>query len=81
MIIVCTLHSNAECKYNSISGNYVLNYLYSEAKHPSFVEEELSLLYSRITKLSWFDSNKDEWFFRNVLEDISKFLQVLVHRD
>ena len=54
----------------------MLNYLYSKAKHPSFVEEELSLLYARLTKISWFDSNKEEWYFRNVLEDISKFLQV-----
>ena len=58
------------------SGNYVLNYLYNETKQPSFVEEELSLLYARITKLSWFDSSKDEWFFRNILQDISKFVQV-----
>uniref|UniRef100_H2ZGH7 Uncharacterized protein n=1 Tax=Ciona savignyi TaxID=51511 RepID=H2ZGH7_CIOSA len=55
--------------------NYVLNYLYTGAKQASFVREELTLLYARITKLSWFDSSKEEWYFRTVIADISKFIQ------
>ncbi|XP_078494351.1 exportin-7-A isoform X2 [Ciona intestinalis] len=55
--------------------NYVLNFLYTGTKQATFVQEELTLLYARITKLSWFDSCKDEWYFRTVIADISKFLQ------
>lgn len=32
-------------------------------------------LFARISKLGWFDSDKDEYVFRNVVGDISKFLQ------
>ena len=33
-------------------------------------------LFGRITKLGWFDVSKDEYVFRNVTEDVGKFLQV-----
>nr|CAB3267798.1 exportin-7-A-like [Phallusia mammillata] len=55
--------------------NYILSYLYSGSKQPAFVQESLALLYARITKIAWFDSFKEEWPFRNVISDISKFLQ------
>ncbi|XP_038045966.1 exportin-7-like isoform X1 [Patiria miniata] len=55
--------------------NYVLNYLASRPKLPTFVTQALIHLQSRITKLGWFDSEKDNWVFRNIIDDVSKFLQ------
>lgn len=54
--------------------NYVLSYLWSQPKLPPFVVQGLVTLYSRITKLGWFDSEKDEFVFRNVITDVTKFL-------
>ena len=31
-------------------------------------------MYCRITKLGWFDSEKDDFIFRNVMDDVNKFL-------
>ena len=31
-------------------------------------------LYSRITKLGWYDLEKNEFVFRNVMDDVNKFL-------
>lgn len=56
--------------------NYVLNYLATRPKLTSFVVQALVTLFARITKLGWFDSHKDEFIFRNVVIDITKFLQV-----
>lgn len=56
--------------------NYVLNYLATRPKLPNFVVQALVTLFSRITKLGWFDSHKDDFVFRNVVADIGKFLQV-----
>ena len=36
-------------------------------------------LYSRITKLGWFDSEKSEFIFRNVMDDVNKFLSGRFH--
>ncbi|XP_043270659.1 exportin-7 isoform X2 [Venturia canescens] len=55
--------------------NYVLNYLATRPKLPSFVIQALVTLFARITKLGWYDSDKDEYVFRNVVSDVSKFLQ------
>ena len=44
--------------------NYVLNYLWSQPKLAQFVVQGLVTLFSRITKLGWFDSDKDEFVFR-----------------
>ncbi|XP_074108339.1 ran-binding protein 16 isoform X2 [Cotesia typhae] len=55
--------------------NYVLNYLATRPKLPSFVIQALVTLFARISKLGWFDSDKDDYVFRNVVGDISKFLQ------
>ncbi|XP_066902464.1 exportin-7 isoform X5 [Halyomorpha halys] len=55
--------------------NYVLNYLATRPKLAPFVVQALVSLYTRITKLGWFDCIKDEFVFRNVINDITKFLQ------
>uniref|UniRef100_T1H8L6 Importin N-terminal domain-containing protein n=1 Tax=Rhodnius prolixus TaxID=13249 RepID=T1H8L6_RHOPR len=55
--------------------NYVLNYLATRPKLAAFVVQALVTLYARITKLGWFDSIKDDYVFRNVISDITKFLQ------
>jgi len=43
---------------------------------PSFVVQALVLLFAKITKQGWFDGEKDSYAFRNVVSDISVFLQV-----
>ncbi|XP_076650962.1 ran-binding protein 16 isoform X3 [Halictus rubicundus] len=55
--------------------NYVLNYLATQPKLPNFVIQALVTLFARITKLGWPDSDKDEFVFRNVVSDVTKFLQ------
>ncbi|PIK61768.1 putative exportin-7-like [Apostichopus japonicus] len=56
-------------------GNYVLNYLGTRLKLPAFVTQALIQLLTRLTKLGWNDNKKDDMVFRNVVEDVSKFLQ------
>uniref|UniRef100_A0A8C8ABV6 Exportin 7 n=2 Tax=Otus sunia TaxID=257818 RepID=A0A8C8ABV6_9STRI len=58
--------------------NYVLNYLATRPKLATFVTQALIQLYARITKLGWFDCQKDEYVFRNVITDVTRFLQVRV---
>lgn len=53
-----------------------MNYLATRPKLAPFVVQALVTLYTRITKLGWFDCIKDEFVFRNVINDITKFLQV-----
>uniref|UniRef100_A0A674H879 Exportin 7 n=1 Tax=Taeniopygia guttata TaxID=59729 RepID=A0A674H879_TAEGU len=55
--------------------NYVLNYLATRPKLATFVTQALIQLYARITKLGWFDCQKDEFVFRNVINDVTRFLQ------
>ncbi|XP_076241416.1 ran-binding protein 16 isoform X4 [Calliopsis andreniformis] len=55
--------------------NYVLNYLATQPKLPNFVIQALVTLFARISKLGWFDSDKDVFVFRNVVSDVAKFLQ------
>lgn len=55
--------------------NYVLNYLATRPKLPSFVIQALVVLFARISKLGWFDSDKEEYVFRNVVANVAKFLQ------
>lgn len=62
-----------------VSGNYVLNYLATRPKLATFVTQALIQLYARITKLGWFDCQKDEYVFRNVITDVTRFLQVRFH--
>ena len=58
-----------------ITGNYVLTYLYNQPKLAQFVVQGLVTLFARITNLGWFDSKDDEFVFRNVISDVTKFLQ------
>ncbi|NXP22263.1 XPO7 protein, partial [Scytalopus superciliaris] len=60
--------------------NYVLNYLATRPKLATFVTQALIQLYARITKLGWFDCQKDEYVFRNVITDVTRFLQVRPRR-
>ena len=49
------------------------------ATHPKlvhYVSQGLVVLFGRITKTGWFDRVKDEYVFRNVVNDVSSFLQV-----
>ena len=46
-----------------------------QPKLPQFVVQGLVSLFSRITKLGWFDSEKEEFVFRAVITDVTKFLQ------
>uniref|UniRef100_T1JH36 Gamma-tubulin complex component 2 n=1 Tax=Strigamia maritima TaxID=126957 RepID=T1JH36_STRMM len=55
--------------------NYILNYLVTRPKLANFVIQALVQLFSRLTKLGWFDSDKDEYFFRNVITHVTRFLQ------
>jgi hypothetical protein len=42
----------------------------------TFVTQALIQLYARITKLGWFDCQKDDYVFRNAITDVTRFLQV-----
>ncbi|XP_051896679.1 LOW QUALITY PROTEIN: exportin-7 [Pristis pectinata] len=55
--------------------NYVLNYLATRPKLANFVTQALIQLFARITKLGWFDCQKEEYVFRNVIADVTRFLQ------
>lgn len=55
--------------------NYILNYLATRMNLQSFVVQALVTLLAKITKYGWFDMYKDELVFRNILEDVRKFLQ------
>ena len=56
-------------------GNYVLTYLYQTPKLAQFVVQGLVTLFARITKLGWFDVKEEDFVFREVIQDVSKFLQ------
>lgn len=55
--------------------NYVLSYLYNQPKLTPFVVQGLVTLFARITKLGWFDTQDEDFVFRNVITDIHRFLQ------
>ncbi|XP_053407063.1 exportin-7-like [Mercenaria mercenaria] len=55
--------------------NYILNYLATRPKLVHYVLQALVQLFSRITKLGWYDIIKDEYVFRNVVTDVGKFIQ------
>jgi exportin-7 len=56
--------------------NYILNYLASRPKLAPFVTQALVQLFARITKLGWFESDKEEFVFRNVIPQVRPFVQV-----
>lgn len=64
------------CRLFHFLGNYVLNYLATRPKLATFVTQALIQLYARITKLGWFDCQKDDYVFRNAITDVTRFLQV-----
>lgn len=53
----------------------MLNYLATRPKLATFVTQALIQLYARITKLGWFDCQKDDYVFRNAITDVTRFLQ------
>ncbi|KAJ6221671.1 hypothetical protein RDWZM_000216 [Blomia tropicalis] len=56
--------------------NYILNYLHSNTKLAPFVLQALVTLFARITKIGWFDSNKDDKFvFQEIIPQITHFVQ------
>lgn len=57
------------------TGNYVLGYLASRPKLVHYVLQALVQLFARITKLGWFDIQDKDYVFRNVITDVTKFIQ------
>ncbi|XP_072446318.1 ran-binding protein 17-like [Chiloscyllium punctatum] len=55
--------------------NYILNYLASCPKLEPFVIQALVHLIAKITKMGWFEVRKDKLAFREVIADVTKFLQ------
>ena len=53
----------------------MLTYLYGQPKLAQFVVQGLVTLFARITKLGWFDVKEEDFVFREVIQDVSKFLQ------
>ncbi|KAM7333229.1 hypothetical protein ACRRTK_006549 [Alexandromys fortis] len=58
-------------------GNYILNYVASQPKLAPFVIQALIQVIAKITKLGWFEVQKDEFVFRDIIADVKRFLQVL----
>ena len=52
-----------------------MTYLYNQPKLAQFVIQGLVTLFARITNLGWFDPKDDDFVFRNVISDVTKFLQ------
>ncbi|XP_031210462.1 ran-binding protein 17 isoform X7 [Mastomys coucha] len=55
--------------------NYILNYVASQPKLAPFVIQALIQVIAKLTKLGWFEVQKDEFVFREILADVKKFLQ------
>ncbi|KAG8124384.1 hypothetical protein E2320_019711, partial [Naja naja] len=55
--------------------NYILNYIASRPKLALFVIQALVQVIAKITKLGWFDVQKDQLVFRDIIADVKKFLQ------
>ncbi|XP_062814083.1 ran-binding protein 17 isoform X2 [Anolis carolinensis] len=55
--------------------NYILNYVASRPKLALFVIQALVQVIAKITKLGWFDVQKDQLIFRDIITDVKKFLQ------
>ncbi|MBZ3891589.1 Ran-binding protein 17 [Sciurus carolinensis] len=56
--------------------NYILNYVASQPKLAPFVIQALIQVIAKITKLGWFEVQKDQFVFREIIADVKKFLQV-----
>uniref|UniRef100_A0A8D0LBX1 RAN binding protein 17 n=1 Tax=Sphenodon punctatus TaxID=8508 RepID=A0A8D0LBX1_SPHPU len=55
--------------------NYILNYVASQPKLAPFVIQALVQVIAKITKLGWFEVQKDQLIFRDIIADVKKFLQ------
>lgn len=55
--------------------NYILTYLATNPKLANFVTQAIVQLFARITKLGWFESEKEEFVFRNVIDQVRCFIQ------
>ncbi|XP_054917475.1 exportin-7-B isoform X1 [Dermacentor andersoni] len=55
--------------------NYILSYLWQRPKGASYVTQALVQLFARLTKLGWFDSDKEDFVFRSVIRQVQSFLQ------
>uniref|UniRef100_UPI00398E7A80 ran-binding protein 17-like isoform X1 n=2 Tax=Pristiophorus japonicus TaxID=55135 RepID=UPI00398E7A80 len=55
--------------------NYILNYMASCPKLEPFVIQALVQVIAKITKMGWFEVRKDKLAFREVIADVTKFLQ------
>ncbi|XP_026636558.1 ran-binding protein 17 isoform X1 [Microtus ochrogaster] len=55
--------------------NYILNYVASQPKLAPFVIQALIQVIAKITKLGWFEVQKDEFVFRDIIADVKRFLQ------
>ncbi|XP_075733284.1 ran-binding protein 16 isoform X7 [Rhipicephalus microplus] len=55
--------------------NYILSYLWQRPKSAAFVTQALVQLFARLTKLGWFDSDKEDFVFRSVIRQVQSFLQ------
>ncbi|XP_077680411.1 ran-binding protein 17 isoform X4 [Eretmochelys imbricata] len=58
--------------------NYILNYIASQPKLAPFVIQALVQVIAKITKLGWFEVQKDQLIFRDIIADVKKFLQATV---
>lgn len=56
--------------------SYILNYLATRPNLQNFVIQGLVTLLAKITKFGWLDVYKQQNVFRNIVEDVKKFLQV-----
>ncbi|XP_072612720.1 ran-binding protein 17 isoform X11 [Vulpes vulpes] len=55
--------------------NYILNYVASQPELAPFVIQALIQVIAKITKLGWFEVQKDQFVFREIIADVKKFLQ------
>ncbi|KAK7815981.1 hypothetical protein U0070_014194, partial [Myodes glareolus] len=55
--------------------NYILNYVASQPKLAPFAIQALIQVIAKITKLGWFEVQKDEFVFRDIIADVKRFLQ------
>ncbi|CAG0893046.1 unnamed protein product [Darwinula stevensoni] len=67
----CPLSTSQKVEMRS----YILRYLATRPQLAAYVTQALVSLYARITKLGWFDREKEEFMFRNVIGDVTNFLQ------
>ncbi|XP_035314479.1 ran-binding protein 17 [Cricetulus griseus] len=55
--------------------NYIQNYVASQPKLAPFVIQALIQVIAKLTKLGWFEVQKDEFVFRDIIADVKRFLQ------